>query len=62
MGFNASQRHEALTLADYRRLEAQGAITRPLTDRPIKMRRSTDAAAAPQHATKGDDTPKVRRT
>lgn len=53
--------HHALTLADYRRLEAQGQITRPLTDRPIKLKRTADAPTAPEHPSKGDDTPKVKR-
>jgi hypothetical protein len=48
--------HHSLTLADYRRLEAEGKITRPLTDRPMEVRKAAFQHAVPDTPSRGKDT------
>lgn len=43
----------AMTKADYDRLEREGKLTRPLTDRPSGRRNSMPAPVAPSTPTKG---------
>lgn len=38
MGTDVASRPEAITKADYDRMEREGKLSRPLTDRPIQGR------------------------
>lgn len=49
----------SMTLEDYRELERQGRLTRPLTDPPMR-RAGSYLKAAPASTTRGGDEPLVQ--